>query len=99
MQKGIVAELESGRHPKDNKLLQKLEGKLGVWLTKPELLGEPKSRGKKASEESKPAAKAGEAKAGSGDEKSKQAKSAEPEPEPEPEGQDVEKDASEDKEG
>ena len=94
LQKGIVAELESGRHPKDNKLLQKLEGKLGVWLTKPELLGEPKPRGKKASEESKPATEGGKAKAGSGDEQSKEAKSAEPEPE----GQAVEKDAREAKE-
>lgn len=51
-----MSELESGRHPRDNKLLQRIEKKLGVWLTgSSDRIGEPKT------EEPKKAPKAAEA--------------------------------------
>jgi len=31
--KNVILEIESGKHKRDNKLLQKMENKLGVWLT------------------------------------------------------------------
>jgi hypothetical protein len=50
-----VSELESGKHPRDNKLLQRIEKKLGVWLTgSTDRIGEPKT------EEPKKAPKAAE---------------------------------------
>lgn len=65
LQKSVIADLESGKHPRDNKLLQQLEGKLGIWLTgNPERLGEPKTKVKKAEQ-----LKATPRKAGSGKEK------------------------------
>lgn len=33
MQKQVILEVESGKHKRDNQMLQKLEKKLGVWLT------------------------------------------------------------------
>ena len=50
-----MSELESGKHPRDNKLLQRIEKKLGVWLTgSTDRIGEPKT------EEPKKAPKAAE---------------------------------------
>lgn len=58
-QKSIITDLESGRHKHDNKLLQRLENKLGVWLTgDSERLGQPKTRESKTSKAATTPAKA-----------------------------------------
>ncbi|KAL7010168.1 hypothetical protein EMMF5_000188 [Cystobasidiomycetes sp. EMM_F5] len=59
VQKSIITDLESGRHKHDNKLLQRLENKLGVWLTgDSERLGQPKTRESKTSKAATTPAKA-----------------------------------------
>lgn len=52
-QKPVVVDLEAGKLKRDNKLLQKAENVLGVWLTgEAERIGTPKTRGKAAASDS-----------------------------------------------
>lgn len=47
-QKSVIVQLEQGSHKKDNKLLQRLEKMLGIWLTgNSERIGEPKAEKEK----------------------------------------------------